>query len=341
MSSNLLVCFLAAATLASVKAAFWDGNGLENVVANIVNNCSARTPPNNTVFPVNCTYFNETNKDVVCSSVSFSVVWSNDGPGQIAFTTLSPDYFAISNCELPDGSSPDSCGMNYQQRCAESDHYWLTKANNAQCGQRICSNVTSTCTCNNPTYSCTCYHWKRYTIRPIRFLPIESTVLCFTTTSKTGLTDKRCVYFDIMVQPYKLTISNVNDPNNVQRQVDAYIGEQLSLTVFAQDVNTEQSLSIRLQPSVSIYQPSAELPNQQWQSADTKCVDSNNVLASTNQPCKDGLWYRQLTYNPRLSEIGMQYSLYFEASDDGFAARQFDKYIGLTYLGGTTCGKSV
>ena len=341
MNLPLLLCLLSTAALSGVEAVFWDGGLLENVVGSTINNCSARTPPNNTVFPVNCTFFNEMNQDVVCSSVSFSVVWSNDGPGQIAFTTLSPDYFAVTSCELPDGSTPDSCGMNYQQKCAESDKYWLTKATSPLCGQRICNNVTSSCTCNNAQYLCTCYNWKRYTVKPVRFLPIDSTILCFTTTSRTGVTDKRCVFFDIMVQPYKLTVSNVNDPNNVQKQVNAYIGEQLDLTVFAQDVNTEQSLSIRLQPSVSVYQPSTELPNQQWLSATTTCLDSNNFLASTGQPCKNGLWFRKLTYSPRLSEIGMQYSLYFEVSDDGFAARQFDKYVGLSSLSGTTCGKSV
>lgn len=68
--------------------------------------------------------------------------------------------------------------------------------------------------------------------------------------------------------------------------------------------------------ALSLYAPwcppqgSVELPNQLWDGP-AYCPSTGAVRASLGSPCLDFQWERVLVYTPRLSETGMQYTIFF------------------------------
>ena len=110
-----------------------------------------------------------------------------------------------------------------------------------------------------------------------------------------------------------------------------------------------QTLAIDLQPSITSERPSVELPRQRWQTAGAVCASNGANTASMVNKCAsaDGRakWRRKLKYTPSLSENGMSYDLYLQATDNGLSqgmlAGDGNDYKYSSALGGTACGASL
>lgn len=96
--------------------------------------------------------------------------------------------------------------------------------------------------------------------------------------------------------------------------VDAIVGKELELTVFAKDINAHQALSIDIQQAAGNPNPTVELPNQEW-TGPTVCVGNNLATATVGSPCREGWWKRALRYTARGIEVNTVYRLYFQASE--------------------------
>jgi len=117
------------------------------------------------------------------------------------------------------------------------------------------------------------------------------------------------------IAPYSLAVSATSSVGSTVTNVKATVGQPLTLTVFAQDLNVHQTLSINLQPSITSEKPSIELPRQRWLTDNAQC-SSNTALtyASMQMSCvtsfqRGATWRRQIIYTPVISESGMMYKL--------------------------------
>ena len=164
--------------------------------------------------------------------------------------------------------------------------------------------------------TCTCFHWHRYSMKPRRFTRIADSAVCFSAPLRAGGREERCVYLDMNIAPYSLAVSATSSVGSTVTNVKATVGQPLTLTVFAQDLNVHQTLSINLQPSITSEKPSIELPRQRWLTDNAQCIASNTALTFASMPLscdtpfqRGATWRRQIIYTPVISESGMTYKL--------------------------------
>jgi len=155
------------------------------------------------------------------------------------------------------------------------------------------------------------------------------------------------------VKPFNLRVMETVDgvPGAAVTSVSATVGQPLTLTVFAEDLNTHQTLQIDLQKSITSEKPSVELPRQQWLTEGAHCATTLSLTdASMKSKCSAGsqspraMWRRSLTYIPLLSESGMTYPIRFQATDNGVSPALLEgsseNFQYFSNLGGTACGVS-
>jgi len=286
-------------------------------------------------------------------------------------------------CQLPGISfqaQAAMCNQNFQQLCGLQD-MWpdLLVETSGICNKPVCApNAAAgepSCNCQSEADEggkCNCLYWQRYLARPISFAPIKDASICWSVKLKCRnppcVSEERCVYVDMNVAPHSLTVSARNftkdrkvvgsQPFDKVEGLDsplgikdaaagstfqAIVGQPLTLTVFAEDINAHQTLMIEMQSSITSEKPSVELPRQRWLTEFSMCdcskavasasnfiCDNNNArTASDLRPCNSisytgpppytgvapdkslfrSLWRRQIVYTPLLSEVGMVYNI--------------------------------
>ena len=286
-------------------------------------------------------------------------------------------------CQLPGVSfkaQEAMCNQNFQQSCGLQD-MWpdMLVETSGICDKPVCApNAAAgepSCNCQGEkdVGRCNCLYWQRYLVRPTSFAPIKDASICWKVTLKcrnppcVGL-EERCVYVDMNVAPHSLAVSaraftkdrkvvdsqpfdrvdGLDSPIGIQDAAVgstflAIVGQPLTLTVFAEDINTHQTLMIEMQSSITSEKPSVELPRQRWLTEFSMCDCSKSVASASNficdnnnartasdlRPCNSisyagpppytgvapdkslfrSLWRRQIVYTPLLSEVGMVYNI--------------------------------
>ena len=263
------------------------------------------------------------------------------------------------------------CHQNFRQKCGlDSLNSLLVDRDPRQCPEPVCQDLdpldsrmpgVPDCICRGTPATgrlgtCTCLHWQRYSLKPSKFMKMLDSEICFSAPqafqpSSSVIEEERCIYLDMMVRPYNLHVRRsvggaVTGPSI--NQVSATVGQPLTLTVFAQDLNTHQTLQVYLQKSITSEKPSVELPRQMWLTEGTRCANQPALTnASVRTKCDLGgtqfaMWQRSVTYTPLLSESGMTYQIYFQAVDNGVASWMLegppDNFKYRPALGGTACG---
>ena len=290
------------------------------------------------------------------------------------------------DCALPstvDGGSSDAqqfnqgiCHQNYRQKCGldvSVQDYMLVDRDPARCPEPRCQDLEpidsrqpgeADCVCGGSPQegltlgTCTCLHWQRYSLKPNQFMSVADSALCFSAVKAFDVTDseieeERCIYLDMTVKPFNLRVMETVDgvPGAAVTSVSATVGQPLTLTVFAEDLNTHQTLQIDLQKSITSEKPSVELPRQQWLTEGAHCATTLSLTdASMKSKCSAGsqspraMWRRSLTYIPLLSESGMTYPIRFQATDNGVSPALLEgsseNFQYFSNLGGTACGVS-
>jgi hypothetical protein len=361
--------------------------------------CGAQTPPHKFVLPVECvqTAYPLDTLSVNCNAVSFSVVTNRTRakrPSSDHFTFplgnpvdaavnfgIKNERGGVVNCALPSTEKDDSvhqtaiCQQNFVQQCGLSslDSYMLVDRDPRNCPQPVCQDLDpldsrssnqADCICQGIPNTgilgtCTCLHWQRFSLKPLRFMKMLDSEICFSAPKafqldSSVIEEERCIYLDMMVRPYNLHVkrsvggSVTGPPIN---EVTATVGQPLTLTVFAEDLNTHQTLQFYLQKSITSEKPSVELPRQVWLTEGARCANQPALTnASMRARCELGgnppsaMWQRSVTYTPLLSESGMTYQIHFQAVDNGVASWMLaglppNNFIYRPNLGGTACSK--
>jgi hypothetical protein len=264
------------------------------------------------------------------------------------------------------------CHQNFRQKCGLNslDNYMLVDRDPRQCPEPRCQDLDpldsrrpneADCICQGTPITgslgtCTCLHWQRFSLKPSKFMKILDSEICFSAprafqTSSSVIEEERCIYLDMMVRPYNLHVKRsvggavTGLPIN---QVEATVGQPLTLTVFAEDLNTHQTLQLYLQKSITSEKPSVELPRQIWLT-EASCANQPALTnASMRARCElsgtppFAMWQRSVTYTPLLSESGMTYQIHMQAVDNGVASWMLegppDNFKYRPALGGTACG---
>ena len=301
--------------------------------------CDAETPPDGFVLPVQCTQTGLPDDPLAisCLPVAFSVVTNQTlakRPAQLNYklSEEQADKFDTDGCELPGSSlSGQICGQNFlQDMCGlqtmTSKMLVRTygRCQEPQCvsnpDARVVQSEPDSCYCGDSAQAgsavgtCECFHWQRYSLKPNRFMTVSEAQLCYEAPLLHGGSEQRCIYLDITVAPSAIVVRHENEDVT---QVNATVGQPMKLTVMAEDLNTYQTMSIDLQPSVTSEKPSVELPRQRWLTEGSRCQTRPALSeASMRDRCQAtetrAVWRRELTYTPMLSESGMSYNINFQ-----------------------------
>jgi len=352
--------------------AFFDGGPGQNLKIFTVsgsggvltdNVCDAQTPPDKFVFPVKCTLTNIDTLAVSCDSIAFSIVVNQthaNEPVDTDYVLTEANFDNVGSCNLPgSGLSAEICEQNYvQSRCGlQKVSQKRLVETTGSCDRPLClpddrDLSTASCSCQfnageSTDGTCACLHWHRYSLKPIRFTSIEDSAVCFSAPLRAGGKEERCVYLDMTIAPYSLMVSSTGSVGSPVDIVQATVGQPLTLTVFAEDLNVHQTVSINLQPSITSEKPSVELPRQRWLTETAECSSNLKTEASVGLSCvtsstRGATWRRQIIYTPVISESGMTYQLNLQASDNGLdqamLADTSSNYQWAATLGGTACG---
>jgi len=280
------------------------------------------TPPDGFVFPVRC---QGPVGGLECDTVTFSVFGFASEIDDIVFDYDAEDFDTTCNLDV----TKQVCGLS-QLAQACGPQVFSYRDDNGETNKQLsaglecvptensCSGSDESfpsCSCSGGVGDCRCVRGYLFAIRPKAYFQVDSKKVCFRGTA--GNDDRkgeRCVYFDVIVEPDELfaadaVISPFDRP--AEQTFIATVGQEMQLTVYGRDVNEHQALTIDLQRTVG----KVELPNQRWLGP-TVCDRTESTTANLgSNKCINGYWRRTLAYTPREIEVGVEYSLFFAATE--------------------------
>jgi len=304
------------------------------------------TPPHGYVFPVTgCKLTADESLPrplADCDTVSFHVLLNHSVASGLEFFIGGEglrageafDQLDAAPCTEPlDGAYDQKCGA--EERTGEnrvdpdSDATCVTVSDSCDYAAG-----DGKCSCRAGTVGkCTCFRAWRFTVQPTLFANVGDLSVCFNASSRTpgAPQEQRCVYFDMLVPPHKLYATG---GGQAVYATEATVGQEMRIPVQSVDVNEQEKLSISVRPT------SVELPNQRWD-GDSYCVATGSPLAGFAGTCPGGVWERVLVYTPRVSEMGMEYKVFFDSVDDGLGAVTVvgqSRFSQADVLPGAACG---
>jgi hypothetical protein len=240
----------------------------QNAICDADNFCalsdgSIETPANNTGIRISCTYTNQNQSALVCSTVAIHVLVA---VGKTVSFNPSSNLLITGTCTTPPSVGSTLCGAGPTRNVTDSTGKSFQAIPFA----------------SKPSSM----------ITPSNFGKSSTTYLCFRLT---GSTNQRCVRFFINVAP-----SAPLETTTQKFDFSVNVGYKLNLVFSSSHIIDGDQVDIRLNTDLN----SPELPGAVW--------SGPTFLSAQNT------WARGLQYMPRKGEDGNEYTVYFQATANGY-----------------------